>query len=257
MDINLLKIDSIRSVWEEKQQQWLYVVKDVVGFLANSVNSADYIKKLRMRDSFLSSHWDTFVQLVPIQTASGVQNLSCTSLEGVFRLAMSISSYKSEMLKRWLCSLSINAVRGYSNPLIPFNEWFKIIDKNNDNPKTVTKILTGKMTNEELASTISIDVNDAENKLISSIVQSSLEKPSAVDKHISIETFLTMADLPLKPYILPIAKKAKVKEVSKKAVQRRGRKPKELLENEVKSTIVSSKESKEKSKKKKSKKKKK
>lgn len=256
MESNLLRIESVRSIWDEQQQQWFYVVKDVVAFLADSVNAADYIKKLRMRDSFLSAHWDSLVLLMPIQTNSGVQNLSCTTLEGVFRITMSISSYKAELLKRWLCSLSIASVRGFSNPLIPFNEWLTIVTKQVDNPKLMTKILSGKMTNEELANSVSNDPNEAQNLFLNTIVQSTLDKPSTVGKQISLETFFTMVDLPLKPYIHTANESKKSKQPIKKEVIKRGRKPIVTDTETTENTDILLSDKKEKSKKKKKKKKK-
>ncbi|MBL8005865.1 MAG: hypothetical protein JNL36_12270 [Candidatus Kapabacteria bacterium] len=253
---NLLRIDSIRSIWDEQQQQWFYVVKDVVAFLADSVNAADYIKKLRMRDSFLSAHWDSLVLLKPIQTNSGTQNLSCTTLEGVFRITMSISSYKAELLKRWLCSLSIASVRGITNPLVPFHEWFTIVNKQVNNPKLMTKILSGKMTNEELESAIEIDPNESQNVFLNTIVQSTLDKPSAVGKQISLETFFTMVDLPLKPYIQQTSTSKIKKEPIKKEVVKRGRKPVAATTNTTETEDILLSEKKDKSKKKKKKKKK-
>jgi len=256
MDSNLLRIDSVRSIWDEEQQQWFYVVKDVVAFLADSVNAADYIKKLRMRDSFLSAHWDSLVLLIPIQTNSGVQNLSCTTLEGVFRITMSISSYKAELLKRWLCSLSIASVRGITNPLVPFHEWLTVVNKQVNNPKLMTKILSGKMTNEELSSAITIDPNESQNLFLNTIVQSTLDKPSTVGKQISLETFFTMVDLPLKPYIQNTSDSKQTKQTIKKEVIKRGRKPlvTETQTTETNDILLSDKKDKSKKKKKKKKK---
>ncbi|GEM_PF-1104354 len=231
MDNNLLSIDSIRSVWNEEQHQWYYVVKDVVAFLSESINSADYIKKLRMRDSFLSAKWDTFVQLVPINTKNGFQKLNCTTLEGVFRLSMSISSFRAEILKRWLCSLSLSAVQGYSNPIIPLKDWYSKIENRIENPKLLLKFLSGKLSLVDLMKCISFDDEITTNLFLNEVVLSSLETPSIVGSTVSLETFLSMSNLPLKAYSIGAnIQNLYHSSLEEKVPLRRGRKPKALIE---------------------------
>ena len=43
--IKLFQSAKIRSVWNEKEQQWYFSVVDIVDALTDSVNPTDYLKK--------------------------------------------------------------------------------------------------------------------------------------------------------------------------------------------------------------------
>jgi DNA-damage-inducible protein D len=45
----------VRRIWHN--EEWWYVVADVVAVLTDSVNPRDYIKKMRKRDEELSKGW--------------------------------------------------------------------------------------------------------------------------------------------------------------------------------------------------------
>src|SRR3990172_10310240 len=84
------------------QGEWFFVVQDVVSALTDSLDSRQYIKRMRARDPELNQGW---VQLVPplsIQTSGGPQNLNCANTEGIFRIIQSIPSPKAEPFKKSL-----------------------------------------------------------------------------------------------------------------------------------------------------------
>jgi len=57
-NIKLFQTEEIRSTWNERDQQWYFVVSDVVQVLTDTPNPADYLKKMRRRDEQLSQGWD-------------------------------------------------------------------------------------------------------------------------------------------------------------------------------------------------------
>ena len=61
-NIKLFESKQIRSVWNETEQKWYFVVEDVVAILTDSKDAKQYIKRMRQRDLFLSKGW---VQIVP------------------------------------------------------------------------------------------------------------------------------------------------------------------------------------------------
>ncbi len=77
--------------------EWWFVIKDVVSILTESVNSADYLKKLRKRDESLSDVFKGGGQIVPplgfeFETNGGRQMLQCWNTSGILRLIQSIST---------------------------------------------------------------------------------------------------------------------------------------------------------------------
>lgn len=85
--------------------EWWFVVADVVEVLTDSVNVTDYIKKLKKRDEELNKGWGQIVTPLSTETAGGEQKLNCANTEGVFRIIQSIPSPKAEPFKRWLAKV--------------------------------------------------------------------------------------------------------------------------------------------------------
>lgn len=61
-NIKLFESKKIRSVWNETEKSWYFVVSDVIQILTDTPNPSDYIKKMRKRDSELAKGWG---QIVP------------------------------------------------------------------------------------------------------------------------------------------------------------------------------------------------
>jgi DNA-damage-inducible protein D len=100
---------------------WWFVITDVVAVLTDSVDSSDYLKKLRKRDPSLSEAFKGGGQLVPplgleFDTAGGRQMLQCWNTEGLFRLIQSIPSPKAEPFKRWLARVGYERIQEIEDP---------------------------------------------------------------------------------------------------------------------------------------------
>ena len=57
--VKLFEQKTIRSYWNEKEEQWYFSVVDIIEALTDSVNPTDYLKKLRKRDSELGNYIGT------------------------------------------------------------------------------------------------------------------------------------------------------------------------------------------------------
>lgn len=55
-----------------------------------------------------------------IKTKGGKQNVNCTNVEGLFRIAQSIPSKKVEQFKRWLAKVGYERLQEYENPELAF-----------------------------------------------------------------------------------------------------------------------------------------
>jgi DNA-damage-inducible protein D len=104
----------IRRTWHN--EEWWYVVNDVVQTLTDSTDVVSYIKKLRSRDAELAKGWGQIVTPLAMETSGGVQKMNCANTEGVFRIIQSISSPKAEPFKRWLAQVGYERVKEIENP---------------------------------------------------------------------------------------------------------------------------------------------
>ncbi len=101
--------------------EWWFVITDVVAALTDSVAASDYLKKLRKRDSQLSEAFKGGGQIVPplgleFDTAGGIQTLQCWNTEGIFRLIQSVPSRKAEPFKRWLARVGYERIQEIEDP---------------------------------------------------------------------------------------------------------------------------------------------
>lgn len=100
------------------QGEWFFVVQDVVGALTDSVDSRQYIKRLRSRDPELGQGWVQIVPPLSIMTPGGAQLLGCANTEGIFRIIQSIPSPKAEPFKKWLAKVGYERIQEIEDPEI-------------------------------------------------------------------------------------------------------------------------------------------
>ncbi len=96
--------------------EWWFVVEDVVVALTDTPNPKDYINKMRLRDEELSKGYGHFVHTLFVETAGGRQKMNCANTEGIFRIIQSIPSSKAEPFKRWLSKVGYERVQEIENP---------------------------------------------------------------------------------------------------------------------------------------------
>jgi hypothetical protein len=112
--IALFKGKKIRKTIHNNE--WWFVVEDVVSALTDTVNPKDYINKMRRRDLELAKGYGQIVHTLPINTEGGVQRMNCSNTEGIFRIIQSIPSPKAEPFKRWLAKVGYERVQEIENP---------------------------------------------------------------------------------------------------------------------------------------------
>ena len=101
--------------------EWWFVISDVITALTDSVDPSQYLKRIRQRDPQLNEAFKGGVQIVPplgleFDTAGGRQLLQCWNTEGLFRLIQSIPSPKAEPFKRWLARVGYERIREIEDP---------------------------------------------------------------------------------------------------------------------------------------------
>lgn len=115
--IKLFQSAKIRSIWNEEEQQWYFSVVDVVGALTDSVDTKQYIKKMRVRDTELNSKWGTICTPVKMLAPDGKMRKSqAASAKGILRIIQSIPSPKAEPFKQWLAQVGSERLEEIENP---------------------------------------------------------------------------------------------------------------------------------------------
>ena len=92
--IALFKGKAIRKTLHENE--WWFVINDVIEALTDSVQPGGYIKDMRRRDPELSKGWGQIATPLVVQTEGGTQKINCANTEGIFRIIQSIPSPKAE-----------------------------------------------------------------------------------------------------------------------------------------------------------------
>ena len=65
--IAIFEEKQVRKVWHN--EQWYFVLEDVVVILTDSVNPKDYISKMKKRDSELQKGWGQIVRTLEVETS--------------------------------------------------------------------------------------------------------------------------------------------------------------------------------------------
>ena len=105
---------NIRRAWHNNE--WWFVLEDIVGILTDSSDPKQYIQKMKQRDEPLAQGWVQFVHILPVETAGGTQSMNCVNTEGSFRIIQSIPSSKAEPFKLWLAKVGYDRVKEIENP---------------------------------------------------------------------------------------------------------------------------------------------
>ncbi len=96
--------------------EWYFVVEDVVLALIDSSDPKQYIKRMKQRDPELAKGWVQIVPTLDVPTKGGVQKMLCSNTEGIFRIVQSIPSPKAEPFKRWLAKVGYERMQEIENP---------------------------------------------------------------------------------------------------------------------------------------------
>ena len=115
-NIKLFESKQIRTVWNEIDQKWYFVISDVIQVLTDTPNPSDYVKKMRKRDEELSKGWGQFVTPLSIDTIGGKQKLNCANAKALLRIIQSIPSPKAEPFKQWLAQVGSDRLDEIENP---------------------------------------------------------------------------------------------------------------------------------------------
>ena len=94
---------TIRTAWNEQEEEWYFSVVDVVGVLTESENPNNYWKVLKNRLKKEGSQLVTNCNQLKMQSSDGkFYKTDCMNTEQILRLVQSVPSKKAEPFKMWL-----------------------------------------------------------------------------------------------------------------------------------------------------------
>lgn len=152
------------ALFEERQvrrifhnDEWWFVLVDIVSALTDSVNPSDYLKKLRRRDPALGEtlKGEGGGQIVPplglpVETPGGVQRLQCWNVPGILRLIQSIPSPRAEPFKIWLAKIGQERLQEIADPAMALARARENWRKLGRSEKWITQRMTGQETRNKL-----------------------------------------------------------------------------------------------------------
>lgn len=106
-DIKMFEGSQIRSVWDNKREEWYFSIVDVVGSLTESNNPRDYWYRVKKRMSEEEkSELSTICRQLKLKAPDGKMRLTdVADMQGIFRIIQSVPSPKAEPFKMWLAEV--------------------------------------------------------------------------------------------------------------------------------------------------------
>jgi len=135
--------------------EWWFVITDIIAALTDSADPSDYWKKMRKRDPDLGKALQGGGQFVPplalaFATAGGPQKIQCWNTEGIFRLIQSIPSPKAEPFKRWLARVGKERIDEIENPELAMARMQELYEKKGYPKEWIDKRVRGIAVRQDL-----------------------------------------------------------------------------------------------------------
>ena len=112
--VSLFEGKKVRKTWHNNE--WWFVIIDVVAVLTDSVQPEGYLKDMRRRDDELSKGWRQIATPLAVPTEGGRQKINCANTAGILRLIQSIPSPKAEPFKLWLAKVGYERIQEIEDP---------------------------------------------------------------------------------------------------------------------------------------------
>lgn len=149
-NIKLFQDKKIRSVWNDEEEQWYFVLEDVVEALTDSKDPKQYVKRMKLRDPELAKGWVQIVPTLIVQTAGGPQRMNCSNVKGLFRIIQSIPSSKAEPFKQWLAQVGYERMLEIENPELAQERMKELYEKKGYPKDWIDKRLRGMAIRQNL-----------------------------------------------------------------------------------------------------------
>ena len=104
--LQLFEEQTIRTAWDEENEEWYFSIVDVVGVLTESVDPTAYWRKLKQRLKEEGNETVTNCHALKMKATDGKRRFTdVANIEQLLRIIQSIPSKKAEPFKLWLAQV--------------------------------------------------------------------------------------------------------------------------------------------------------
>lgn len=115
--IKLFESKKVRSVWNEREEQWYFAVIDVISILTDSIDAKDYWYRMKKREKLSGYELSTICRQLKIESTDGKKYATdCSNTKGILRIIQSIPSPKAEPFKQWLANVGAERIAEIEDP---------------------------------------------------------------------------------------------------------------------------------------------
>ena len=113
----LFNNETIRTIWDKKEEKYYISVVDVVGIVSESKDGRKYWNKLKQRLRTEGNESVTNCHQLKLKSSDGkYYNTDAVDVEGMFRIIESIPSKNAEPIKLWLARLGKERINETFDP---------------------------------------------------------------------------------------------------------------------------------------------
>ncbi|HOZ53243.1 MAG TPA: BRO family protein [bacterium] len=115
--IKLFQKQKVRSIWDEKLEEWFFSIVDIVGILTESQSPQIYWRKLKQRLKEEGNETVTNCHALKMVAEDGKMRLTdIANTKDILRLIQSIPSKKAEPFKIWLAEVGNDRINESQDP---------------------------------------------------------------------------------------------------------------------------------------------
>jgi DNA-damage-inducible protein D len=116
-NIKLFEEKSVRSSWNEQEEQWYFAIVDIISILTDSPNPQVYWRVLKKRLLDEGNQTVTNCNALKMEAMDGKMRLTdVANTQQLLRLIQSIPSPKAEPFKNWLAQVGSERIQEIENP---------------------------------------------------------------------------------------------------------------------------------------------
>ena len=120
--IKVFEEKKVRTVWDDKTEEWYFSIVDVVSILTESVDGRKYWNKLKQRLKEEGNETVTNCHQLKMLSTDGKMRLTdVATTEQLFRLIQSIPSPKAEPFKLWMAQIAKERLDEMQDPELTIN----------------------------------------------------------------------------------------------------------------------------------------
>ena len=130
--------------------EWWFVLEDIIEALVETKDAKDYLKKMKSRDEGLLEGWGQIVTPLFFQTKGGRQQINCSNIEGILRIIQSVPSKNAEPFKKWLAKVGFERIQEQQNPDLTVKRAILYYELQGRDREWIQNRIDGQFTRNEL-----------------------------------------------------------------------------------------------------------